>query len=93
MDTASGPRNSRALAVASGMRAIASMKNIIRPAVTTPSVHAGPQVPAGEVPGPGPDEDQQQEAGPDQPQAGHAQGAEQIEHVDRQGQRELNAGH
>jgi hypothetical protein len=36
-DTASGPRNSNALAVPSGMRATASMNSSIRPAVTAPS--------------------------------------------------------
>src|SRR5215471_4744144 len=37
IDTASGPRNSSALAVPSGMRATASMNSSIRPAVTPPS--------------------------------------------------------
>src|SRR5580658_4240122 len=44
IDTVSGPRNSIALAVPSGMRAIAIMKSSSRPAVTTPSAELSEQV-------------------------------------------------
>ena len=53
----------------------------------------GPEILASEFPQARADENQEEEAGPDEPQGGHAHGAELTEQVNRQGQCQLDTGH